>query len=143
MNALGRNADLEKRKTDNEWFESLFYSGKYFLFPSSHEINPSIIKDETPVEYRVTLAIGGFQKSLPFVSNALLHTAITFGQKLPIFPKQGSPMCTDRGEIPPTFDEREIGRRLGSCSGHRAMIRPLSNKGTAIEAGQVVTPVRV
>jgi hypothetical protein len=27
VNALGRNADLEMRKTDDERFESLFYSG--------------------------------------------------------------------------------------------------------------------
>jgi len=38
-----------------------------------------IIEDETPVECRVTFAIGDFQKSLPFVSDALLHTAINFG----------------------------------------------------------------
>ena len=37
------------------------------------------MKDETPVECKVTVAIGDFQKSLPFVSDVLLHTAINFG----------------------------------------------------------------
>jgi hypothetical protein len=81
-----------------------------------------IIEDETPVACRVTGAIGDFQKSLPFVSAALLHTAITFGQKLPIFPRRGSPVRTDRGKIPPIFDESEIRIRLGCGSGHDAMI---------------------
>jgi hypothetical protein len=36
------------------------------------------MKDETPVECKVTVAIGDFLKSLPFVSDALLHTAINF-----------------------------------------------------------------
>lgn len=57
----------------------------------------------------MTLAIGDFQKSLPSVSDALLHTAITFGQKLPIFPKQGGPASTDRGKIPPVLMKAILG----------------------------------
>jgi hypothetical protein len=73
-----------------------------------------IIEDEPPVECRVTVAIGDFQKSLPFVSDGLLHTAINFGQKLPSFPMQGNPVRTDKGKIPPVFDKRDVRQGLGS-----------------------------
>jgi hypothetical protein len=38
-----------------------------------------MIEDATPVDRRVTFAIGDFQKSFRFVSDGLLHTAINFG----------------------------------------------------------------
>jgi hypothetical protein len=81
---------------------------------------------------QVTFAIGDFQKSVPFVSDALLHRAITFGKKLPIFPRQGSSVRTDRGKIPPIFDEGEIGiLRLGGSRG--TTISPLWNEDADIK----------
>jgi len=80
---------------------------------------------------QVTFAIGDFQKSVPFVSDALLHRAITFGKKLPIFPRQGSSVRTDRGKIHSIFDEGEIGIRLGGSRG--TTIPPLWNEDADIK----------
>ena len=68
---------------------------------------------------------------MPFVSDALLQRAITFGKKLPIFPRQGSSVRTDRGKIHPIFDEGEIGIRLGGSRG--TTIPPLWNEDAVIK----------
>jgi hypothetical protein len=35
---------------------------------------------------------------------------------------QGSPVCTNKGKIPPIFDKRDIREGLGGGWGHKAMI---------------------
>ena len=73
--------------------------------------------DETPVEYRVTFAIGDFQKSLRFNFDGLLHTAINFG---PACLCKAVP-CVQIKKRPPIFDECDIRMSLGSdrMTGHK------------------------